>query len=304
VRLRKEAEKLLKLEGVAGISVREDPAVRVFVERIEPRVLSELPEEIEGRKLEIIETGRISILLSPEEKQSVVRPLVPGISVGSELVTAGTIGQICVDEDGELAILSNYHVLYGDVGTKVLSPGPYDGGTEVVGYVKEFVPLRKDAFNLVDCAIASIEKGIEASNCEDELGFPTGMGEAREGDILWKSGRTTCVTSGKVLDTSATIKVHGYPEGAFCFDDVIVTSCMAYGGDSGSAAFNSAGEIVGLVFAGSDKITVICKIQHVCRELKIRLITGPSKIAAPKRIRAEVLLPLTFGIGMYTLSEE
>jgi len=46
---------------------------------------------------------------------------------------------------------------------------------------------------------------------------------------------------------------------------------MSQGGDSGSAILNQENQIIGLLFAGSDSITVINRIQDVFESLQVTL---------------------------------
>jgi len=278
-------EELLRKRGVVGISFKHHSPkiIRLYVERLEPRVMKEIPKMLLGYKVEVIEVGKVKPLLSPEEKQRKWRVLVPGISIGSCRVTAGTLGQIAIDNtDGEYVLLSNYHVFYGSEGDPIYAPGSYDGGTseDTVGCLKRYVEVRADYYNLVDAAIASIKEGVEFSNDSPELGSPATVRDPVEGETVAKSGRTTCLTYAKVIDPSATIKVYDYPGvGDVWFDDVIVTECFAAGGDSGSPTIAvSDGALVGLVFAGSSKITCLIKATNIVRMLDITIITGTPKV--------------------------
>jgi hypothetical protein len=61
-------------------------------------------------------------------------------------------------------------------------------------------------------------------------------GEPKVGDILEKSGRTSCYTKAKVIDESAQVQV-SYDTFAATFDDVILTEKLLDPGDSGSSAW-------------------------------------------------------------------
>ena len=64
-------------------------------------------------------------------------------------------------------ILSNNHVLANEnrakKGDSIIQPGAIDGGAspaDRVGSLLRFVRLKASATNLVDCAIATVAKGI------------------------------------------------------------------------------------------------------------------------------------------------
>jgi hypothetical protein len=61
-------------------------------------------------------------------------------------------------------------------------------------------------------------------------------GEPKVGDILEKSGRTSCYTKAKVIDESAQVQV-SYDVFTATFDDVILTEKLLDPGDSGSSAW-------------------------------------------------------------------
>ena len=55
------------------------------------------------------------------------------------------------------------------------------------------------------------------------------------------------------------------------FVDQLITSAVCRPGDSGSLLVDSQNQAVGLLFAGSDKVSVCNRIDHVCRLLDIEL---------------------------------
>jgi len=72
----------------------------------------------------------------------------------------------------------------------------------------------------------------------DEGYYPDGVDtvEVREGDVVMKTGRTSCFTKAKVIDTSAAIEV-GYGSFTAWFEDVILTEKLLEPGDSGSSVW-------------------------------------------------------------------
>lgn len=88
------------------------------------------------------------------------------------------------------------------------------------------------------------------------------------GDTVQKSGRTTGYTVGEVLGIDATVNV-SYENGVALFVDQIICGPMSAGGDSGSVVYDMKGNAVGLLFAGSDKVTIVNPIKTVWKELGI-----------------------------------
>lgn len=193
-----------------------------------------------------------------------VRPIQPGISVGHYQSTAGTLGLIVQDDSGNVYILSNNHVLansnQGKPGDPVLQPGPYDGGTlpdDEVATLTRFVPIRFSPFclNYMDVAIAQILQNIQYDHTVLGIGAPAGVGDPTLNMQVQKSGRTTAVTYGTIIDDSATVQVQ-YGLRIATFTDVIViqgnsqTQQFVQPGDSGSIVMDMNNIVVGEIFAG------------------------------------------------------
>jgi len=104
------------------------------------------------------------------------------------------------------------------------------------------------------------------------IGLPQGVDSVKPGDWVIKSGRTTGVTRMQVLAVHSTINVDYGEKGVLQFDDCIVTTYGSEGGDSGSAGLREDNKkVFGLLFAGSDKVTIFCDIKNVFERLHVRL---------------------------------
>lgn len=197
-----------------------------------------------------------------------VRPLRIGVSIGHFKITAGTLGCFVTRRsDGVLLVLSNNHVLANEndakIGDAILQRGAFDGGTrpkDVVGKLARFVRLKTSGANLVDCAVASITKGI-AANLDSIKGVGTLVGQGPEfldeGTEVVKLGRTTGVTHGRVTAFELDNVVVGYDIGNISFNDQIEIEgagdkAFSAGGDSGSLIVDADGRGVALLFAGGD----------------------------------------------------
>jgi hypothetical protein len=89
------------------------------------------------------------------------------------------------------------------------------------------------------------------------------------GDVVQKSGRTTGYTTNKVIaiDVTATVSYGLNQEATFV--NQILCGDMSDGGDSGSAVFNENKDLVGLLFAGSDTVTILNPMGEVFIKLGI-----------------------------------
>jgi hypothetical protein len=131
--------------------------------------------------------------------------------------------------------------------------------------------VKQAESNLVDAAIA---RPLDDGNVNDEImeiGKIGGVKSAILGMKIQKSGRTTGLTQGEITQVDVSVNVQ-YGEGKIAqFDDQIMAGAMSAGGDSGSAVLTENDEVCGLLFAGSDTITVINRIEHVFELLNIHL---------------------------------
>ncbi len=301
VEARKSLEQeLLPLAGAGFVGIGHSEAegeVIVFVEDEQTR--ERVPRSFEGYAVRTEVTGKIQALSTQvaepitdvsEERRDEVSPLVGGISLSAYVTKgagiylyAGTLGMVTYDDK----ILSNAHVIamnpdtyeFLDIGTPVIQPGSGDGGRlgAQVGELEAYIPIdfADDAKNYADAAIGSIDGGVDASYGEqfDEGGnyWIEGWTEVSNRDIVRKSGRTTGVTTGEVIHTSASVEIWYGDQPAYFVDQIVVAQenwSFSAPGDSGSAV-DKDGEFVGLVFAGSKDCAVISKAEHIIAGLGI-----------------------------------
>lgn len=244
------------------------PESRLSKNDIIPRKLSRIETDVEevGKLVAFGYTGRY-------------RPALGGVSIGHYKITAGTYGCLVKDKaTGEILILSNNHVLANSnqakKGDLILQPGPYDGGKkpkDIIGYLKRW---REIGFggeaNLVDAAVAKPKNNSLVKPEIMEIGIPRGMVKARLKMLIQKSGRTTGYTVGRIKDVSATVKIN-YDKKTALFRSQILTTNISQGGDSGSLVLDMKRRAVGLLFAGSDEVTIVNPIIEVTRQLGIEM---------------------------------
>ena len=292
---------LLKMDNIVGLApmlkMKEgrptrDWSLTVLVENklsvAEVHSASLVPGEVDGVTTDVIEVGRIEALTFNAR----VRPALPGYSIGHYNITAGTFGclvrdirRCCNPEEkspNDYLILSNNHVLAdsnnGTPGDPILQPGPHDGGSnpnDRVARLERFEPISLNGYNLVDAAVArpTSSRNVTASIIGQVI--PQGVDQAFVGVPVIKAGRTTQITSGRVLATNATVNVNFGQLGVAIFRHQIITTGMAAGGDSGSLLMDGNLNAVGLLFAGSAYVTYHNHIADVEVALGVRPMTAP-----------------------------
>jgi hypothetical protein len=243
----------------------------------------------------VIVTG----LIDAQPHRFRIRPAPGGVSVAHFRVTAGTIGCLSIGRtaprNSRLMILSNNHVLAntnaGAFGDCICQPGPADGGrcpADQIAILERFVPINfAGGVNFVDCATG----WCWPDRVRKELVYLVG-GQPRFFRIgsvpiapqlnmaVGKSGRTTQLTRGTIIDVSASINVnYGGGRVALFRDQISIRGAagtlFSAGGDSGSSiwTWDNSRRPVGLLFAGGGGITFANKISRVLAALDINLVT-------------------------------
>jgi hypothetical protein len=303
----------LGYKTINGVRIKEMSIVCSVVKKVPLKDLKKkdrIPKKIEGISTDVNQTGRFRALKARTDRW---RPAPPGVSIGHEHITAGTFGAV-VKKKGEegLYILSNNHVLAnsneGAIGSAILQPGKYDGGTypkDMIARLVDFVEIEwmggqgcqigqavAGAFNLstrafgfktrlmaireespVNYVDAAIAKPLNDDLVERdilEIGIPEGFNHNHHvGMEIQKSGRTTGLTGGVIEQVDVMVQV-SYGDGKIAlFDEQLIAGNISAGGDSGSVVFDLNKKIVGLLFAGSDTVTVINTVDDVWRLLEL-----------------------------------
>jgi hypothetical protein len=128
------------------------------------------------------------------------------------------------------------------------------------------------AVNYIDAAIAEPINDDVISDEILDIGLINGTVDAYLGMDVRKSGRTTGYTHGTVMLIEATVNV-GYGGSKIArFDNQIITDYMSAGGDSGSLGVaEDSNRAFGLLYAGSDAVTIYNPITDVLNTLMISL---------------------------------
>ncbi len=309
------------LKWVNGVPTNQ-PAILVFVEEkmTEDGVISKfdasqvVPTEIDGIPTDVIEVGKI-------EKQSFkgkVRPIKPGYSTGHPAITAGTIGGVFIDKDGDPVVLSNNHVFANEnkckIGDLIYQPGPMDAkqidfnrsdwsdplpALPYYATLKAFSNLSTSGINHQDSAIAVIHDKLIKAGLVDPI-YPSinqplrGFGSPQVGMQVQKCGRTTGYTTGRIMALNASFTVN-YGIGNIKFNNCVVCSGMSAGGDSGSIISDMNMNAVALLFAGSPKVTIATPIGTIVNEYGLKLWNAPAVMPSMELDDGKWIISTTHG---------
>jgi endonuclease G len=204
-----------------------------------------------------------------------------GISISNEFhVTYGTLGGKVYDKKtGDEMILSNWHVLAADWrarrGQLIYQPGRLDGGT----YKNTFAYLVRDAMSdNLDAAVARLNGNRQLVNEQLGLGAVSGVGNWQLGLTVVKSGRSSQITHGNIVEIESTVRIrYGHLERLI--RDVMVIDPrnndeISSPGDSGSWWLNEeTREAVGLHFAGCNlpERALALNMQSVLNALSVEI---------------------------------
>lgn len=292
---RRHTDDLLDRPGIVGVGTgmteSGNPKLVVYAVSSEMLEQADLPSHVDDLPVAPKVTGMFVAGSNPTARE---RPAPVGFSVGHPDITAGTIGARVQDDNGNVFILSNNHVLANvndaDIGDSALQPGPSDGGEDPedkIGELADYEPIDFDETNEMDAAIAiSSSNDLDfATPTDDAYGAPgTNPTEASIGLDVQKYGRTTGHTQGEVSELNVTVDVCMEPAGPFnCKSSArfenqigITPGDFSDGGDSGSLIVTDDNDKdpVGLLFAGSDTRTLANPIDVVLDRFAVHIDDG------------------------------
>jgi len=269
-----------------------------------------VPESVDGVPTDVVATGRIRAFAPPTGRFRPAPGGVSighfEITAGTLGCIVRKNGELLILSNNHVLANSNDAA----IGDAILQPGPYDGGlnpADKIAELAEFVPItysesssscavansiadvcnllaaltgsdaRLQAIstqatgNLVDAALA---RPVNPANVANEIlgyGAIAGTAEGALGMAVKKSGRTTGLTTGEIEQIDVTANVSYGGDRVAQFSDQLVSRAMSQGGDSGSAVLDTSNNLVGLLFAGSDEVTIINRIQNVFSILGVSL---------------------------------
>lgn len=264
---------------------------------------------IEIGEVRLLDADRKKIIRPAQPGISLGHYRVSAGTFGAVVKDRNTGEKLILSNNHILANASSGNDGRATIGDPVLQPGDYDGGTkdDRIATLLKYVPMQKGeapatcpiangaarfanilvhairpsynlkffkrggSTNIVDCAVARPVRPELISEEILGLGTVNGIAEAKPGMSVVKSGRTTGITRGKVTAVAVTLDVKLDDNNSAHFTDQVMTDMKSQGGDSGSLVLTEGNKAVGLLFAGSDKVTVFNHIKTVLDKLNVDL---------------------------------
>ncbi|MCB8902408.1 MULTISPECIES: hypothetical protein [unclassified Streptomyces] len=214
------------------------------------------------------------------------RPASGGTSISSPVSppSAGTLGCLATGRsfprDLRTLAISCNHVIAdvnaGALGNCIAQPGRADAGVcpqHLIGVLERFTRIEfGGVINSVDCATAWVDPAQVNSNIlingvlgPVEVPISTMTGAATLGMLVFKSGRTTEVTTGTVKEIGASHWVNQGGQNAFFAGSLAIEGTGTFGplpfskkGDSGAIAwtFDLVRTPIGLVYSSSSTVSI------------------------------------------------
>lgn len=144
------------------------------------------------------------------------------------------------------------------------------GGLFGSNSAEQIIPPPEIGDNRIDAALAA---PVSNSSIDDEIleiGRVNGIAPPEINLTVVKSGRTTGLTEGRIVAVNADFQVN-YGSGKLAkFEDQILTTAMSEPGDSGALLLTKdSHKAVGLLFAGTNSVSIFSPIQYVIDALQI-----------------------------------
>ncbi len=274
--------------GITGAKGAHKLAVRI--QSLTPGI-DQLVRDIHKRAKGEVDLRMVGTITKQQRwQQRRQQPLWIGCSVGHHATTAGTLGCFVTsgaDDAATPLVLSNNHVFANEntasVGDVIVQPGPKDGGRpdrDRIATLSRFVSLTERG-NLMDAAVATLDQGTPYVYRQlRDLGNLAGVRPSplESGDLVYKIGRSTGVTRGRVSAIEMDDVRVRYDAGARVFDGQIEITPeggkpFSQGGDSGAIIVDRWRRAVGLLFAGNDvDVTYANPIGAVLARLSVELV--------------------------------
>lgn len=289
-------------------TAKKKKAMPTTIEGI-PLVIKDTPQELRTHLKVPFSGPAAPAVASSVIEQRKRRPLCIGLQIqnfdndvregviAQGMIIIGTLGCFVKLKNGQVAILSNNHVVAGENhGKKNLDrilqagSGNFTAAQQVATLTNftRITPSPPNAsvahgnaiLNTIDAGVAELLSGAQFGqdyHPTRHLLKPTGTASPKVGDRVFKVGRTTGFTQGEIKSVTTVVGPVPYHDGESWFRRSIVIeglngTMFSDHGDSGSAIVKTTGEIVGLLYAGNGTQTYACPIDEVLKKLKCTLV--------------------------------
>ncbi|KEH99952.1 hypothetical protein [Clostridium botulinum] len=263
-----------------------------------------IPPLYKNTKTDVIQIGNImggpsnSVSSSPLTKK--IRPIQPGYGMSTipssspwEIRNTGTFGYIVTDNKQVskgyclLSTMTTFADLNkAPIGTGIVQPSGAYGGTlkDVVAKLLRFIPLQfnfegKKPVNYVDAAIASYFNVGEIQLINPfipDIGIPHGITTPKVGQSIQWTGCITGHHVHNITTVNATFNIPYKPNfKKALFKDLFITTgkINADHDDRGALILTKDRKALGLFISGSEEGVVGCRIDHIMKQLDVRLLT-------------------------------
>jgi hypothetical protein len=315
-------KKLMKIPGVVHVSVglketgksaTDEFSIRVYVKEKKDKALLSpheiVPKEIDGIKTDVNQVPHGRMLV--DSNQYV--PIRGGIQIriGNSF---GTLGCLAKDSSNNIVMVTCAHVGgFPAAGVNIFQPDVSAVSPPPVNVIG-VTTANSSVTGTVDCAAHTVNATTLTTNVINNLSIAmTSVGAPVSGARVYKVGRTTGLTRGKIVDANGTVSVDGYPTGTppngtlnftgiikiqalFTYTECCCCTCYELDsifrfsdqGDSGSAVVMSDGHGVGLLFADNEgpggttpHETYACLLSAVQTALNVTVTPTVSDTAGP-----------------------
>jgi hypothetical protein len=246
-----------------------------------------IPFEWEGLPTDIEEVGSVRFLSDyTENPRDQIDPIQPGCSIGfvapDEIRNAGTLSAFVSNEEGQIFLLSNYHVLV-DLSNpaemyRISQPGSFDQDSprRIGSFVRGIAPTI-GITNYIDAALAEIDTGLNIKPDIIGIGTITGIKSAQYPMIVEKFGRGTEYEQGMVINKFWNTALPVGESEAIYRDQIAIKGVhgrpFADSGDSGALVLDAQrNKAVGLLFAQAGTYSFANHISLVLSKLSVTLI--------------------------------
>jgi len=221
----------------------EQRGIRVYVKKKLPLdYVSKkdlIPRYHNETRLDVVEIGEVNAL--KVDKTTKTRPVSIGLSIGNWLISAGSLGIFPVYKEDKILVASNSHVLCPDASLspeeinekRILQPGAYHGKQNpdnVVGeyyWHKQIVPM--------------------------DIGCPIGNFIVKVLNFL-----------AKLLGSSSRLSLSR--DNVNHIDFAVYEPSVEHIAKIADGSFDEDLPFIGLLFAGSEQVGVICKAEYMVKE--------------------------------------